>query len=211
MITDNGLKHIASSCSELKHLDLYRSSRITDEGIVAIALGCPSLEVVNVAYNCNITDTSLVSLSKCQKLRTLEIRGCPRISQVGLSNITARCKHLETLDIKKCYRINDTGMIQLAQHSQNLKQIKLSCCSVTDVGLIALASISCLQHISIFHVEGLTSNGLTAFLLASQNLTKVKLNACFESLIPKRIIKYMETRGCVVVWREKALETSRWD
>nr|KYP72937.1 F-box/LRR-repeat protein 3 [Cajanus cajan] len=76
MITDNGLKHIASSCSGLKHVDLNRTSRITDEGIVAIALGCPSLEVVNIAYTSNITDTSLVSLSKCQKLRTLEIRGC---------------------------------------------------------------------------------------------------------------------------------------
>ncbi|RDX58336.1 F-box/LRR-repeat protein 3, partial [Mucuna pruriens] len=209
MITDNGLKHIASSCSELKHLDLYRSSRITDEGIVAIGLGCPSLEVINIAYNSNITDTSLVFLSKCQKLRTLEIRGCTRISRVGLSNIATRCKHLETLDIKKCYNINDTGMVQLAQHSQNLKQIKLSFCSVTDVGLIALASISCLQHISIFHVEGLTSNGLAAFLLACQNLTKVKLHACFETLIPQRILKYMEARGCVLLWREKTFETSR--
>ncbi|KAL2317408.1 hypothetical protein Fmac_031284 [Flemingia macrophylla] len=211
MITDIGLKHIASSCSELKHLDLYRSSRITDEGIVAISLGCPLLEVVNIAYNSNITDTSLVSLSKSQKLRTLEIRGCTRISPEGFSNIAARCKHLETLDIKSCYKINDTGMIQLAQYSQNLKQIKLSYCSVTDLGLIALASISCLQNLSIFHVEGLTSNGLVAFLLASQSLIKVKLHACFESLIPHQIKKYMEARGCVLLWRDKTLEASRWE
>ncbi|KHN46109.1 F-box/LRR-repeat protein 3 [Glycine soja] len=149
MITDDGLKHIASSCSKLKHLDLYRSSRITDEGIVAAALGCPSLEVVNIAYNNNITDTSLESFS-----------------------------------------------------------IKLSYCSVTDVGLIALASISCLQHVSIFHVEGLTSNGLAAFLLACQNLTKVKLHACFESLIPQQILNYMEARGCTLVWRDKTFEAS---
>ncbi|CAJ1970729.1 unnamed protein product [Sphenostylis stenocarpa] len=207
-ITDNGLKHIANSCSKLRHLDLYRSSRITDEGIVAIALGCPSLKVVNIAYNCNITDSSLAFLSKCQRLRTLEIRGCPHISPQGLSNIVAGCKHLEILDIKKCRKINDTGMVQLAQHSLNLKQIKLSYCSVTDVGLIALASISCLQYISIFHVEGLTSNGLVAFLLACQNLTKAKLHACFESLIPQQILKYMEARGCVLVWREKTSEAS---
>ncbi|KAL5125182.1 F-box/LRR-repeat protein 3 [Glycine soja] len=208
MITDDGLKHIASSCSKLKHLDLYRSSRITDEGIVAAALGCPSLEVVNIAYNNNITDTSLESFSKCQKLRTLEIRGCPRISPKGLSNIASKCKYLEMLDIKKCHKINDTGMIQLAQHSQNLKHIKLSYCSVTDVGLIALASISCLQHVSIFHVEGLTSNGLAAFLLACQNLTKVKLHACFESLIPQQILNYMEARGCTLVWRDKTFQAS---
>ncbi|KOM47214.1 hypothetical protein LR48_Vigan07g091800 [Vigna angularis] len=208
MITDKGLKHIANSCSELKNLDLYRSSRITDEGIIAISLGCPSLTVVNIAYNSNITDSSLAFLSKCQKLRTLEVRGCPHISPQGLSNIVAGCKNLETLDLKKCRKINDAGMIQLAQHSQSLKQIKLSYCSVTDVGLIALASISCLQYISIFHVEGLTSNGLVAFLLACQSLTKAKFHACFESLIPQQILKYMEARGCVLVWREKTFESS---
>jgi len=57
-------------------------------------------------------------------------------------------------------------------------------------------------------VEGLTSNGLVAFLLACQNLTKAKLHACFESLIPQQILKYMEARGCVLVWREKTFETS---
>lgn len=76
------------------------------------------------------------------------------------------------------------------------------------MGLIALASISCLQYISIFHVEGLTSNGLVAFLLACQNLTKAKLHACFEPLIPQQILKYMEARGCVLVWREKTFEAS---
>lgn len=76
------------------------------------------------------------------------------------------------------------------------------------MGLIALASISCLQHISIFHVEGLTSNGLAAFLLACQTLTKVKLHACFESLIPQQILKYMEARGCALFWRDKTFEAS---
>ncbi|KAK7300856.1 hypothetical protein RJT34_11707 [Clitoria ternatea] len=209
-ITDNGLKHIARRCSELKHLDLYRSSRITDEGIITISNGCSSLEVINIAYNSNVTDSSLVSLSKCPELRTLEIRGCSQISSVGLSNIAARCRHLEALDIKKCYEINDTGIIQLAQHSQNLKQIKMSYSSVTDMGLIALASISCLQYISIFNLEGLTSNGLAAVLLACQNLTKVKLNTSFKSLLPQHILEYMEARGCVLIWREKEFETFRF-
>ncbi|KAH1061720.1 hypothetical protein AAZX31_02G217400 [Glycine max] len=96
MITDDGLKHIASSCSKLKHLDLYRSSRITDEGIVAAALGCPSLEVVNIAYNNNITDTSLESFSKCQKLELLKSEGAlvfhQRVSQILLPSVSiSRC------------------------------------------------------------------------------------------------------------------------
>ncbi|KAK7276082.1 hypothetical protein RIF29_17214 [Crotalaria pallida] len=209
-ITDNGLKHIGSRCSQLKHLDLYRSSGITEVGVAAIALGCPSLEVINIAYNSNITDTSLASLSNCLKLRALEIRGCPHISSVGLSSIAVRCRNLEVLDIKKCYKINDTAMVQLAQYSQNLKQIKLSHCSITDIGLIALSNISCLQHISIFNLEGLTSNGLVAFLLACQSLTKMKLNTSFKSLLPKHMIEYMEARACVLIWKDKSFETFRF-
>ena len=99
------------------------SSGITDVGIAAIANGCPSLEQINIAYNTNVTDNSLLSLSKCLNLRRLEVRACPHISSMGLSDIAVRCRQLEILDIKRCFNINDAGMVQLAQHSQNLKQV----------------------------------------------------------------------------------------
>ncbi|KAF7816191.1 F-box/LRR-repeat protein 3-like isoform X1 [Senna tora] len=194
-ITDKGLGYIGSSCSKLTELDLYRCSSVTDVGIAAIADGCPSLVVINIAYNTNVTDNSLLSLSKCLKLRKLEIRGCPRVSLVGLSAIAVRCRQLTLLDIKKCSNITDDGMIQLAQNSQNLTQ--------ANMGLMALASMSCLHHISVYHLEGLTSSGLAAFLLASQTLTKVKLSSTWKSLLPQYIHEYMEARGCVLVWRDK--------
>ncbi|KAI4315982.1 hypothetical protein L6164_024002 [Bauhinia variegata] len=210
-ITDKGLSHIGRSCSQLTELDLYRCTGITDVGIAAIAHGCPSLEVINVAYNANLTDTSLVSLSKCLNLRRLEIRGCPQISSSGLSAVSVGCKQLIMLDIKKCYNINDAGMIQLAQNSENLEQIKLSYCSVTDMGLMALARMSCLQRIAILHMEGLTSNGIVAFLLACQSLTKVKLHANFKSLLPQYILQCMEDRACLLQWRDKPLQTCSWE
>ncbi|KAJ7961145.1 F-box/LRR-repeat protein 3 [Quillaja saponaria] len=50
------------------------------------------------------------------------------------------CKLLSRVDIKKCHNIDDIGMISLANSSQNLRQINLSYSSVTDVGLLSLAS-----------------------------------------------------------------------
>ncbi|XP_028768948.1 F-box/LRR-repeat protein 3 isoform X2 [Neltuma alba] len=208
-VTDKGLGYIGSRCSKLTALDLYRCSEVTDLGISSIADGCPSLEVINIAYNPNVTDNSLLSLSKCWKLRILEIRGCPCISSRGLSAIAVRCRQLTFLDIKRCNNVDDEGMIQLAQHSQNLNQIKLSYCSVTDTGLLALASMSCLNHISIYHLHKLTSNGLAAFLMTSQSLIKVKLNPSFKSLLPEQIQEYMEVRGCVLVWRDRESQASR--
>ena len=57
-----------------------------------------------------------------------------------------------------------------------LLQINLSYCSVTNVGLLALASIKQLQCMTILHLSGLTPNGLVAALLACRGLTKVKLH-----------------------------------
>ncbi|KAG7010484.1 F-box/LRR-repeat protein 3, partial [Cucurbita argyrosperma subsp. argyrosperma] len=54
--------------------------------------------------------------------------------------------------------------------------INLSYCSVTDVGLLSLASINCLRNMTILHLAGLTPDGLTAALLVCGGLRKVKLH-----------------------------------
>ncbi|KAL7248646.1 hypothetical protein ACSBR2_003399 [Camellia fascicularis] len=205
-ITDEGLTHIGMGCSKLKELDLYRSSGITDSGILAIARGCPGLETINIAYCNDITDSSLISLSKCSKLNTLESRGCTLVTSLGLAAIAVGCKQLTKLDIKKCYKINDAGMIPLAHFSQNLRQINLSYSSVTDVGLLSLASISCLQTMTILHLKELTPSGLAAALLACGGLTKVKLLASFKSLLPRPLFEHLEARGCVFQWRDKMFQ-----
>lgn len=205
-ITDDGLTHVANGCSMLKELDLYRSPGITDAGIATIAHGCPALEMINIAYNDKITNNSLISLSKCLMLKALEIRGCPSVSSRGLSAIAKGCRQLMVLDIKKCVNINDNGMIPLAQFSQNLKQINLSYCAITDAGLLALASTNRLQNMTILHLAGLTPNGLAAALLSCQGLTKVKLHKSFKPLLPQSIFEFMEARGCIFHWRDKAFQ-----
>ncbi|KAM1855711.1 hypothetical protein ACFX15_005655 [Malus domestica] len=205
-VTDDGLTHVGSGCPKLKELDLYRSRGITDAGIAKIACGCPAMEMINIAYNDKITDSSLISLSQCLRLRILEIRGCPRVSTVGLSTIARACRELEVLDIKKCVDINDNAMFALGQFCQNLRQINLSYCSVTDAGLLSLANTNRLQNITILHLAGLTQNGLAAALLACGGLTKVKLHTSFKPLLPKYIFEHMEGRGCVFHWRNKAFQ-----
>ncbi|KAF5476348.1 hypothetical protein F2P56_008075 [Juglans regia] len=204
-ITDEGLSHVGMSCAGLKELDLYRCTGITDLGILAIAHGCPGIEMINIAYCKEITDSSFISFSKCSKLNTIESRGC-HITSLGVAAIAAGCKQLIKLDVKKCYEIDDVGMISLAYSSQNLKQINLSYSSVTDVGLLSLASISCLQSLTILHLKGLTARGLAAALLACGGLTKVKLHASFKSMLPQQLFEHLEARGCAFHWRNKVFE-----
>ncbi|XP_021861299.1 F-box/LRR-repeat protein 3 [Spinacia oleracea] len=205
-ITDVGLSYIGDRCSKLVEIDLYRSMDITDSGITAIARGCPSLEMINISYCQRITDASLISISKCAKLSTLECRGCPLMTSLGIAAIAVGCKHLTKLDIKKCYNINDFGVLPLAHFSQNLKEINMSCTSITDVGLLSLSSISCLQSMTILHLKGLSPRGLASALLACGGLTKVKLHSSFKTLLPQPLFEHLEARGCVFQWREKMFQ-----
>ncbi|KAK7390271.1 hypothetical protein VNO78_25570 [Psophocarpus tetragonolobus] len=205
-ITDRGLTYVGMRCPRLKELDLYRSTGITDLGISAIACGCPGLEMINTSYCTSITDKALFSLSKCSNLKILEIRGCLLVASIGLAAIAMNCRQLSRLDIKKCYNIDDSGMIPLAHFSQNLRQINLSYSSVTDVGLLSLASISCLQSFTVLHLQGLVPGGLAAALLACGGLTKVKLHLSLRSLLPELLIRHVEARGCVFEWRDKEFQ-----
>ncbi|CAA0836241.1 F-box/LRR-repeat protein 3 [Striga hermonthica] len=205
-ITDEGLIHIGQRCSQLREIDLYRSAGITDSSISAIACGCPGLEMINIAYCDFISDSALMSLAKCSKLNTLETRGCALITSSGLAAVAAGCKQLSKLDIKKCGNIDDAGIMHLANFSQNLKQINLSYSSVTDVGLLSLASISCLQSLTVLHLEGLTPIGLCAALLACGGITKVKLHSSFKPLLPQRFFHHLEARGCTFQWRAKTFQ-----
>ncbi|CAL0306264.1 unnamed protein product [Lupinus luteus] len=205
-ITDRGLAYIGKCCSKLKELDLYRSTGITDLGIAAVCRGCPDLEMLNTAYCTNITDSSLFSLTKCSNLKALEIRGCLLVTSIGLAAIAMNCKQLSRLDIKKCYNIDDSGMIPLAHFSQNLRQINLSYSSVTEVGLLSLAGISCLQSFTMLHLQGLVPGGLAAALLACGGLTKVKLHISIRYQLPEPLIRHVEARGCVFEWRDKVFQ-----
>ncbi|XP_071722315.1 F-box/LRR-repeat protein 3 [Rutidosis leptorrhynchoides] len=205
-VTDEGLIVIGNGCPKLIELDLYRSTGITDKCISAIAHGCSKLEVINVSYCEDITDSSLISLSNCLKLNTLESRGCPLITSLGIKAIAVRCKQLTKLDIKKCLNVDDSGMIPLAQFSQNLRQINLSYTCVTDVGLLYLASLGCLQSMTILHMDGLSPSGLAAALLGCGGLSKVKLQSLFRTLLPRLVLEHLEARGCVFHWRDKVFQ-----
>ncbi|MCL7026125.1 hypothetical protein MKW94_028050, partial [Papaver nudicaule] len=84
--------------------------------------------------------------------------------------------------------------------------INLSYCSVTDVGLLALASISCLQVVTMLHVEGLTANGLVAAMVSCRGLRKMKLHQSFQSSLSQPFMEHIESRGCSFQWRDKPFQ-----
>ncbi|XP_021279388.1 F-box/LRR-repeat protein 3-like isoform X7 [Herrania umbratica] len=196
-IDDEGLKSI-SRCSKLSILKLGICTNISDEGLANVGSFCSMLTELDLYRSMAISDAGIAAVAD----------GCPALEMINMAYnaIAVGCKQLTVLDVKKCFNINDNGMLPLAQFSQNLKQINLSYCSVTDVGLVALASLNRLQNMTILHLAGLTPNGLAAALLACRGLTKVKLHASFRPLLPQSFLQYMGAHGCVFHWRDKAFQ-----
>ncbi|CAN6467153.1 unnamed protein product [Victoria cruziana] len=202
-ITNNGLVHISGSCWKLVELDLYRVAAVDDTVVGAIAHNCPILQKVNMSYCTKITDGSMKFLSRCHRLSEIELRGCPLVSSAGLASLAVGCKLISKLDIKKCKGIDDEGVLKLSHFSQNLKQINLSYCSISDAGLLALPSMGCLQNITMLHTGGVSARGLEIALLSCVCLRNIKLNVHFRSLLSPEILEHMEARGCTFQWRYK--------
>ncbi|CAN1276875.1 F-box/LRR-repeat protein 3 [Linum perenne] len=218
-IDDDGLTAANHGCKSLKN--------ISHVGLSSLISGSGSLQQLTLAYGSPVTlalANSLKMLSLLQSLKldgclvtsdglkailrlnTFESRGCSLITSLGLAAIAVGCRQLSKLDVKKCHSIDDAGMLPLAHFSQGLRQIILSYTSVTDVGLLSLASISCLQSITVLHLSGLTAGGLTAALLACCGLVKVKLHASFKPLLPPLLFEHLEARGCSFEWRDKEFQ-----
>uniref|UniRef100_A0A0D6R0Q3 Uncharacterized protein n=1 Tax=Araucaria cunninghamii TaxID=56994 RepID=A0A0D6R0Q3_ARACU len=202
-ISDEGLKYIGACCSNLQELDLYRSSRVGDVGITAIAHGCPKLKILNLSYCSSITDDALKCLAQLEGLRNLEIRCCLLVTSAGLSAIGMGCKHLVELDMKRCYRVDDVGLGTVVSCCQNLRQINISYCPISDEGLLALASLICLQNVKLVHLRNVTINAFAYALVACKSLKKVKLLKHLKSLLSPSIIDHLEAQGCRLRWMEK--------
>nr|ADE76629.1 unknown [Picea sitchensis] len=202
-ISNEGIAHIGARCSYLQELDLYRSVGVGDVGLAAIANGCPRLKSINVSYCIHVTDNGLTSLAQLQKLHQLEIRGCSGISSAGLSAIALGCKRIVELDIKRCYGVDDVGILAVAKSCQNLRQMNVSYCPISDVGLLALASLRCLQNIKLVYLRNVTVNGFMSALLACKSLKKLKLLQSLKFNLPRVLIEMLEARGCSIRWMDK--------
>lgn len=73
---------------------------------------------------------------------------------------------------------------------------------MTDVGLVSLANIGCLQNIAAVNTRGLSPSGVAAALVGCGGLRKVKLHASLRSLLLPSLINHMEARGCAFLWKD---------
>ncbi|XP_010931686.1 F-box/LRR-repeat protein 3 [Elaeis guineensis] len=204
-ISDKGLVHIGSNFRKILELDLYRCTGIADGGLAAIAAGCKSLKKLNVCYCVRITDQGLKHLSFLEELSDLEMRGLVHVTSAGITAIAVGCKSLVELDMKRCYSVDDAGLWALSRCSEKLRQINISYCPVTGVGLCKLlGSLRCLQDAKLVHLTRVSVEGYEIALRASwDRLKKLKLLSGLRHFLSPGLLQMLRARGCRIRWVDK--------
>ncbi|KAL1921420.1 uncharacterized protein VTP21DRAFT_11136 [Calcarisporiella thermophila] len=109
-LSDRAMACIAESCPGLFRLNLSFCCALTDVALALLAEGCIRLKEVNVAFcGSMVSDRSVHALvsSAGFSLRKLSLRGCVRLSDMGVACVLRGCPRLEWLDVTQCRGVSD--------------------------------------------------------------------------------------------------------
>ncbi|KAG2621318.1 hypothetical protein PVAP13_3NG248000 [Panicum virgatum] len=206
-ISDKGIAFISSNCGKLVELDLYRCNSFTDDGLAALANGCKKIKLLNLCYCNKITDSGLGHLGSLEELTNLELRCLVRITCIGISSIAIGCKSLIELDLKRCYSVDDASLGALARNALNLRQLTISYCQVTGLGLChLLSSLRCLQDIKMVHLSWVSIEGFEMALRAAcGRLKKLKMLTGLKTVLSPELLQMLQACGCRIRWVNKPL------
>ncbi|KAK5081119.1 hypothetical protein LTR70_009356 [Exophiala xenobiotica] len=104
-LSDQAIIHLTTAAGQaLRHLDLSFCCALSDTSTEVIALGCPNLELLDMSFcGSAVSDASLRSVGNhlgC--LRALAVRGCVRVTGMGVDSVVEGCKLLEKFDVSQC-------------------------------------------------------------------------------------------------------------
>ncbi|KAI5301223.1 hypothetical protein KEM55_000185 [Ascosphaera atra] len=103
-LTDAAIICLTKAAPHLKELDLSFCCSLSDTALEVIALGCPQLVYLNVAFcGSAVSDQSLQSLGlHLHHLKGLSVRGCVRVTGLGVDFVASSCEQLVEFDVSQC-------------------------------------------------------------------------------------------------------------
>lgn len=125
------LEIVGRLCPQLHYVDLSGLSGITDAGLLPLLESSEAgLVKVNLSDCVNLTDEVVLALSRLhgETLETLNLEGCKKVTDESLVAIAESCPFLKDLDVSKC-SITDLGVSSLSRGQLNLQVLSLSWCS----------------------------------------------------------------------------------
>lgn len=177
--TDHGLGLVATGCSDLVSVTLYRCN-ITDPGLESLANSCPSLENVNLSYCTLITDRGISKLSKeCTRLHAVMISYCRSVLGTGFRGCSPTLTYLEA---DSCVLSPDglSGVVS----GGGLEYLNVSnlryWCGMDGLGAIGSASAVHLRFLNLRMCRFVTDDSIVAIAKGCPLLEEWSLAVCHE-------------------------------
>ncbi|KAJ5130992.1 uncharacterized protein N7515_007031 [Penicillium bovifimosum] len=103
-LTDNAIVHLTNAAKNLEELDLTFCCALSDTATEVLALQCSNLKSLNMAFcGSAISDPSLRSIGlHLLSLQHLSVRGCVRVTGVGVEAVAEGCHQLKVFDVSQC-------------------------------------------------------------------------------------------------------------
>ena len=180
-IDNDALIHIANTCHNLIHLELYIIPNLSDEGLKQIIMKCPKLiylnlsgcshfgegsllllpqylpkiEFLDLTRNYDLTDKCLEEIVKgCKDLKHLNLYALPKLEMNFLKNMN--CINLEFLDLCGNQNIIDEHFKKVAEKINNIKSLNLSWCTgLTDKTIEYMFSENKNQNLELISLHGI--------------------------------------------------------
>jgi len=156
-LVDDALRPLQNA-TRLRTLRLeYSCADITDVGLAHLMNLGSSLTSFGFGGqdSASITDDFLSQLSSWTTLESLEIYGCPRITDNGMRTLLERLKMLQHLKIYSCPLL--TGDFITPSMKTTMRSIEIRRCSLLKCGVIqSLSTMQRLKHLSIHGCPNIT-------------------------------------------------------
>uniref|UniRef100_A0A670IZW5 F-box and leucine rich repeat protein 17 n=1 Tax=Podarcis muralis TaxID=64176 RepID=A0A670IZW5_PODMU len=130
-ISDEGMIIIAKGCLKLKRIYMQENKLVTDQSVKAFAEHCPELQYVGF-MGCSVTSKGVIHLTNLRNLSSLDLRHITELDNETVMEIVKRCKNLTSLNLCLNWIINDRCVEVIAKEGQNLKELYLVSCKITD-------------------------------------------------------------------------------
>ncbi|CAJ2500749.1 Uu.00g036020.m01.CDS01 [Anthostomella pinea] len=103
-LSDNAIVALVNSAKALTHLDLSFCCALSDTATEVVALGLPQLRELKMAFcGSAVSDNSLACIAlHLNGLERLSVRGCVRVTAVGIESVLDGCGRLAWTDISQC-------------------------------------------------------------------------------------------------------------
>ncbi|PKA55848.1 EIN3-binding F-box protein 1 [Apostasia shenzhenica] len=195
-----GISDITCYVNELPTSLSLRSLSIRDcPGFTSCSLAlvgkiCPNLRQIDLSGLVGVTDVGLLPLvknSECQLVK-VKLGGCLSLSDESIfALVKAHGSSLELLNLEGCSKVSDKSLMAIVKNCSMLKDLDISRCNISDLGIAALASakqlnlrILSLAGCSRVTKKSLSHLGKMKLSLEGLNLQQCKLINAHESLLP---------------------------